>query len=95
VDLAAPFSNLLMEPNRIVIMEDGTVGGGCSSARLEIMNANNYKADVKILGIPDRIVEHGSPKELHHECGYDAQGIADAVRELMIEKVNISTLIAG
>jgi 1-deoxy-D-xylulose-5-phosphate synthase len=51
------------------------------------MAANGYKADVKILGIPDRIVEHGSPKELHRECGYDAQGIADAVRDLVKEKM--------
>jgi 1-deoxy-D-xylulose-5-phosphate synthase len=51
------------------------------------MNANNYQAEVSILGIPDRLVEHGTPKELHRECAYDAQGIADAVRLLMSEKV--------
>ena len=32
---------------------------------LEFMNSNNYSADVKMLGIPDRIVEHGTLKELH------------------------------
>ena len=81
--------------HKIVTVEDGTVVGGFGSAVLEFMNANNYKASVKILGIPDRIVEHGSPKELHRECGYDAQGIAETVRELMSEKISISTLIAG
>jgi 1-deoxy-D-xylulose-5-phosphate synthase len=49
---------------------------------------------VRILGIPDRIVEHGSPKELHRECGYDAKGIADTVREMMRESV-ASVTIAG
>ncbi|WP_207495587.1 1-deoxy-D-xylulose-5-phosphate synthase [Aridibaculum aurantiacum] len=81
--------------NKVVTVEDGTVVGGFGSAVLEFMNAHHYKADVKLLGIPDRIVEHGTPKELHRECGYDAQGIADAVRELMIEKINVSSLIAG
>jgi 1-deoxy-D-xylulose-5-phosphate synthase len=81
--------------DKIVTVEDGTVVGGFGSAVLEFMNANNYKANVKLLGIPDRIVEHGSPKELHRECGYDAQGIAETVRELMSEKISISTLIAG
>jgi 1-deoxy-D-xylulose-5-phosphate synthase len=38
-----------------------------------------------MLGIPDRIVEHGTLKELHRECGYDAQAIADAVREMKRE----------
>jgi 1-deoxy-D-xylulose-5-phosphate synthase len=81
--------------SKIVTVEDGTVVGGFGSAVLEFMNANGYKADVKILGIPDRLVEHGTPKELHRECAYDAEGIADAVRELMKEKVNVSNSILG
>jgi 1-deoxy-D-xylulose-5-phosphate synthase len=48
------------------------------------MNENGYKLDVRMLGIPDRLVEHGKPEELHRECGYDAKGIADAVREMII-----------
>ena len=67
--------------DKIVTVEDGTVVGGFGTAVLEFMNKYNYKATVKILGIPDRIVEHGSPKELHRECAYDAEGIATAVRE--------------
>jgi 1-deoxy-D-xylulose-5-phosphate synthase len=46
---------------------------------------------VEVLGIPDRIVEHGSPKELHRECKYDAQAIADTVRLLLKNKVAVST----
>jgi len=75
--------------DKIVTVEDGTVVGGFGSAVLEFMNQHNYKATVKILGIPDRIVEHGSPKELHRECAYDAQGIASAVRALMKESVTV------
>ena len=81
--------------DKFATVEDGTVVGGFGSAVLEFMNENGYKADVRILGIPDRIVEHGTPKELHKECGYDAQGIAETVRQLLSEKINISTLIAG
>ncbi len=68
--------------HKIITVEDGTVVGGFGSAVLEFMAAHNYTPEVKILGIPDRIVEHGKPEELHRECEYDAQGIADAVREL-------------
>jgi 1-deoxy-D-xylulose-5-phosphate synthase len=75
------------EFDKIITVEDGTVTGGFGSAILEFMNANHYKASVKILGIPDRLVEHGSPRELHRECGYDAQAIAEAVREMINEKV--------
>ncbi len=73
--------------DKIVTVEDGTVVGGFGSAVLEFMNAYNYKADVKMLGIPDRIVEHGTLKELHHECNYDATAIANAVREMMCREV--------
>ncbi len=75
--------------DKIVTVEDGTVVGGFGSAVIEFMNKYNYKASVKVLGIPDRIVEHGSPKELHRECEYDAEGIASAVRELMKETVSV------
>ncbi|MBV9986643.1 MAG: 1-deoxy-D-xylulose-5-phosphate synthase [Chitinophagaceae bacterium] len=78
--------------SKIVTVEDGTVVGGFGSAVLEFMNRHNYKAEIKILGIPDRLVEHGSPKELHRECAYDAEGIADAVRELMQSSVTVSQI---
>jgi 1-deoxy-D-xylulose-5-phosphate synthase len=78
--------------DKLITVEDGTVVGGFGSAVLEFMNENNYSAQVKMLGIPDRIIEHGSPKELHHECGYDAAAIAGAVR-LMLKTSN--TLVAS
>lgn len=78
---------------KLVTVEDGTVEGGIGSAVLEFMAKHGYKNDIKILGIPDRLVEHGTPKELHKECGYDAQGIAVAVREMMKEKITVSQLL--
>ena len=76
--------------NKIITVEDGTVVGGIGSAILEFMADNGYKADVRILGIPDRIVEHGSQKELHKECHYDAEAIATTAREMM--KVVVSVI---
>src|SRR5258705_1817417 len=78
--------------DKIITVEDGTVVGGFGSAVLEFMNEHNYKAEIKILGIPDKIVEHGTPKELHKECGYDTQSIIDAVREIMKEKIQVKTI---
>ena len=67
---------------KIITVEDGTVVGGFGSAVLEFMAANQYAPEIRILGIPDRIVEHGKPEELHRECGYDAQAISETVREM-------------
>ena len=74
---------------KIITVEDGTVVGGIGSAILEFMSQHGYHATVKILGIPDRIVEHGSQKELHLECHYDAESIVETAREMMKDSVNI------
>jgi 1-deoxy-D-xylulose-5-phosphate synthase len=81
--------------NKVITVEDGTILGGFGSAVLEFMAAHGYNAEVRMLGIPDRLVEHGSLKELHRECGYDAAGIADTVRELMKNEVNVEITIGG
>ncbi len=67
----------------VVTVEDGCLMGGMGSAVLEFMVDHGYSASVKRLGIPDRVVEHGEQPELHRECGYDPNGIAQAVRELL------------
>ncbi len=72
---------------KIITVEDGTVVGGFGSAVLEFMNSFGYKADVKIMGIPDRLVEHGTPKQLYDEIGLDANGIATEIRKMaFVEK---------
>jgi 1-deoxy-D-xylulose-5-phosphate synthase len=74
--------------NKVITIEDGTVVGGFGTAVLEFMNEHNYKAHVKIMGIPDRLVEHGTPKELYNEIGIDANHIAQALREMAGVKVS-------
>jgi 1-deoxy-D-xylulose-5-phosphate synthase len=74
---------------KIITVEDGTVVGGFGTAVVEFMAKNNYSAEIKMLGIPDRLVEHGSLKELHRECEYDAKGIADTARVLVKEITSI------
>ena len=68
--------------DKIVTVEDGCLMGGFGSAVLEFMGDNGYSASIKRLGIPDAIIEHGEQEELYAECGFDAPGIAKAVRQL-------------
>jgi len=74
---------------KVITVEDGCLMGGFGSAILEFMNENNYKAQIKRLGIPDEFIEHGTPKELYAECGFNADGIAKAVQEILSEKVKV------
>ena len=68
---------------KVITVEDGCIPGGFGSAVLEFMADNNYVAEVRRLGIPDRIVEHGEQSELHRESGFDADGIERAVIEML------------
>lgn len=80
---------------KVITVEDGTIVGGFGSAVLEFMAAHHYTAEVKILGIPDRLVEHGTVKELHRECNYDAIAIADTVRSMSNVKVATEQMLMG
>lgn len=77
---------------KIITVEDGTVKGGFGSAILEFMAEHDYNASVKILGIPDAIIEHGTPKELYNEIGIDADHIAEAIRDMA--KIEVNKLIS-
>jgi 1-deoxy-D-xylulose-5-phosphate synthase len=77
--------------NKVITVEDAALPGGFGSAILEFMAMNGYHAEVRMLGIPDRIVEHGKPEELHRECGYDAAAIAAKVREMLKSKITVIT----
>lgn len=73
---------------KVITVEDGCLMGGFGSAVLEWMMDHGYQAQVKRLGIPDAVIEHGEQIELQRECGFDPEGIAEAVRSFVeIEKV--------
>ena len=72
--------------SHIITVEDGILKGGFGSAIIEFMSDNGYNAEVRRLGIPDYFVEHGTQDELYRECGYDAEGIEMAIREMLVKR---------
>jgi 1-deoxy-D-xylulose-5-phosphate synthase len=87
-----PLDNKLLKTvfsqfKKIITVEDASIVGGLGSAVIEYMNDNSYKAKVIRLGIPDRFVDHGTQEELYKECGYDADGIITAARNLVHSKI--------
>ncbi|MEO1096471.1 MAG: 1-deoxy-D-xylulose-5-phosphate synthase [Bacteroidota bacterium] len=68
--------------SKVVTVEDGCIMGGFGSAVFEFMAEHGYMAQVKRLGIPDAIIEHGEQKQLHAECNFDVEGITKAVIDL-------------
>jgi 1-deoxy-D-xylulose-5-phosphate synthase len=65
---------------RLVTIEENTIIGGFGSAVLEMLNNDNMgNIKVKIIGIPDEFVEHGSLELLRAKYKLDAEGIVERV----------------
>ena len=77
--------SVFKEFRHVITVEDGVLKGGFGSAVIEFMSDNGYNAEVRRLGIPDYFVEHGTQDELYQECGYDADGIELAIREIILK----------
>jgi 1-deoxy-D-xylulose-5-phosphate synthase len=85
---AKPVDELLLHEvfskfDKIITIEDGSVVGGFGSAVIEFMADNGYAARVVRLGIPDKYIHHGTPEQLHEECGFDVKSIAAKVCEML------------
>lgn len=69
--------------DKIITIEDGVKMGGLGSAVLEFMAENNFCPKIKVLGLPDEFVEHGSVAELQHEVGIDLEGICNQIKSML------------
>ncbi|MDZ7772624.1 MAG: 1-deoxy-D-xylulose-5-phosphate synthase [Balneolaceae bacterium] len=67
----------------VITIEDGTRMGGFGSAVAEYLVQQPGRVPVTIMGVPDRIVEHGTQRELHEEVGLDPESIAAQVRRCL------------
>lgn len=93
---AKPVDELLLHEvfskfDKVITVEDGCIVGGMGSAVLEFMADHDYQAQVKRLGIPDKIIEHGSQDELYAECNYDTASIVKTAKEMLSERSNRSS----
>ena len=68
----------------IITVEDGLISGGFGSAVLEYFASEGWPKSIVRLGVPDRFIEQGTQQELYHECGFDAEGICQAVRNILM-----------
>jgi 1-deoxy-D-xylulose-5-phosphate synthase len=69
--------------DKIITVEDGCLEGGFGSSILEFMANYEYKAQVKRLGIPDAVIEHGEQHELYKESNFDEAGIEQAILSIL------------
>ena len=63
------------ESKTLVSIEDNTLKGGAGSAINEVLQNNNIKTNLHILGVPDIVTEHGSQSELYEIYGLTPENI--------------------
>lgn len=73
----------------LLTVEDHVVSGGFGSAVLEAIGEDDrQRVHVRIHGVPNEFVEHGTPAELHAMLKLDAPGIASVVKNFFRSKSN-------
>jgi 1-deoxy-D-xylulose-5-phosphate synthase len=69
---------------RLVTVEDHVVAGGFGSAVAELFVAHDLRdIELKIIGLPDKFIEHGAPAILKQLYGLSSGHIKDVVREMV------------
>ncbi|MCB2184250.1 MAG: 1-deoxy-D-xylulose-5-phosphate synthase [Desulfobulbaceae bacterium] len=69
---------------KIITVEDNVRQGGFGSAILELLARRSLShIPVKLLGLPDKFIEHGSQDILYHHCKIDTPAIISSALELM------------
>jgi 1-deoxy-D-xylulose-5-phosphate synthase len=70
--------------HRIVTIEDHVIAGGFGSAVLELLELRGlHNIDVRLIGCPDKPVEHGAPSILRELYGISSAHIKDVVRDML------------
>ncbi|MDP2884742.1 MAG: 1-deoxy-D-xylulose-5-phosphate synthase [Ignavibacteria bacterium] len=83
---------LALRIDAIVTVEDNVIQGGFGSGILESISKQGLSnIAVKLHGLPDHFVDHGTPNELYRMLKLDAVGIADVVREFLLSRRNVAT----
>ena len=67
--------------DHIFTIEDAIVLGGFGSGVAEYFAENDYKNNLKILGVPDRTIEHGSQAQLFEMLALHPEGVANTIRD--------------
>lgn len=61
--------------NRIITVEDGVKMGGFGSAVLEFASNHESNIPIKIIGLPDEFIEHGTVEELKKKAEIDSESL--------------------
>ncbi|MCM8761276.1 MAG: 1-deoxy-D-xylulose-5-phosphate synthase, partial [Candidatus Omnitrophica bacterium] len=74
------FERIFEDIKNIVTLEDGVIEGGFGSAVLEFIERRRIRGvRVKILGLPNKFIEHGSRQELFSKYNLTPDAVCDVI----------------
>jgi 1-deoxy-D-xylulose-5-phosphate synthase len=75
---------LASEKSLLITVEEAALMGGFGSAVMELLESGNLQGCRLLrIGVPDRLIPHGSPNLLHAKYGIDADGIYEKIRSFI------------
>lgn len=69
---------------KIITVEDGVIAGGFGTAVAEFAQKMEHRTPIKLLGLPDRFIDHGKVNELQEIAGIDVE----TIRKTLIDCLN-------
>jgi 1-deoxy-D-xylulose-5-phosphate synthase len=68
----------------VITVEEGVIEGGFGHSVMRMLQKEGLeKFKSRIMGIPDRFIEHGTMEQLMNDCGLNSKGIEKAIVELL------------
>ena len=68
---------------QVITLEDASIIGGFGSAVAEYFASQDKAPKLHMMGLPDRIIEHGTQRELHDEVGIGPKALKEKILSLM------------
>ncbi|MEH6592737.1 MAG: 1-deoxy-D-xylulose-5-phosphate synthase, partial [Halioglobus sp.] len=65
----------------LVTLEENALAGGAGSAVNECLNNKRPGTKILNLGIPDKLIEHGSPEKQRADAGLDSASLIEAIQQ--------------
>lgn len=67
----------------LITLEDGCEKGGFGSAVLEFANTHGYRNTIRVFGIADRFIPHGTVSELQTVAGIDQKALKNYIQSVL------------
>jgi len=75
----------------IVTLEENVIPGGAGAGIAEYLVGVGSTISVRLIGLPDEFVDHGSREELLHYCKLDVEGLREQINKLVVADQTLRT----